>query len=349
MNDKQLLRTISIETLKDWLTENHEKSFRAQQIMSWIWQKGVPSIHEMTNIPEALRMKLQDSFLWDRIQLVSFQQSSDKTLKAAFKLYDGPIIEGVIIPSEKRITACISTQAGCPVKCVFCATGQLGLTRNLTTGEIYDQVIDLNHLSEEHFGQGLTNIVIMGMGEPLLNFGNTVAAIKKITGDEGLGWSPHRITLSTVGIPEGIIQLANENLGINIALSLHSAIQEKREKLIPFAKKYTLDILLQALKKYTELTHQKITFEYLMLQNINDSIDDAKALARFASVVNSKINLIQFNSIDNSELQPSLLNISNDFLSYLHDKHFVVKLRKSRGIDIDAACGQLANKIINNK
>ncbi len=346
MNDKQLIRTLSPDTLKNWLAEHKEKPFRAQQIMSWLWQKDVHAIDDMTNIPETLRLKLQQSFIWDRTQLLSFQLSSDKTIKAVFKLYDDAIIEGVIIPSDKRMTACISTQAGCPVKCVFCATGQLKFIRNLSAGEIVDQVVDLNQLSQERFGKGLTNVVIMGMGEPLLNMENTIMAIKKITSDEGLRWSPRRITLSTVGIPEGIIRLANEHLGVNLAISLHSAIQEKREKLIPFAKKYSLVDLQTALKQYTYFTHQKITIEYLMLQDMNDSITDATALSHFASQINAKINLIPFNPIDHCNLQPSSAIKIEEFMSFFKYKNFTVRLRKGRGVDIDAACGQLANKFL---
>ncbi len=343
---KVLLRNLSYDTLADLLKQSGEKAFRAKQIEEWIWKKGVNEIDEMSNIPSELRKKLSENFGWDRIKLLSYQEASDKTTKAAFELTDRQIVEGVIIPSDERVTACISTQAGCPVKCLFCATGQLGLQRNLTTGEIFDQVIDLNKLSLEKFQKGLTNIVVMGMGEPLLNYENTIGALKYVCSKDGLGWSPQRITLSTVGITDGIEKLANEDSGIQLALSLHSAIQGKREKIIPFAKKYTLDKILESLKKYTRQTQQRITFEYLMLNDINDGIEDAKALARFSSQLNAKINLIQFNSIDNSLLKQSTKEHTEAFLNYLTERNFIVKIRKSRGIDIDAACGQLANKIL---
>lgn len=343
---KVLLRNLSYDTLADWIKQSGEKTFRAKQIEEWLWKKGINEIEEMSNISSDLKKKLSENFKWDRIKLLSHQEASDKTIKAAFELTDKKIIEGVIIPSDERVTACISTQAGCPVKCVFCATGQLGLQRNLNIGEIFDQVIDLNNLSLEKFQKGLTNIVVMGMGEPLLNYENTIQAIDYICSKDKLGWSPQRITLSTVGITDGIEKLAGENIKIQLALSLHSAIQEKREKIIPFAKKYTLDKILESLKKYTRVTQQRITFEYLMLHDINDSIEDAKALARFSSQVNAKINLIQFNPIDNNLLKQSTEEKTKAFLNYLTERNFIVKIRKSRGVDIDAACGQLANKIL---
>lgn len=341
-----LLRNLSTANLADWLKQSGEKAFRAKQIEEWLWKKGIHEIEEMSNIPSELRNKLSSNFKWDRIKLLSYQEASDKTIKAAFELTDKHIIEGVIIPSNERTTACISTQAGCPVKCIFCATGQMGLQRNLSIGEIYDQVTDLNTLSIEKFQKRLTNIVVMGMGEPLLNYENTIQALNYICSKDGMDWSPQRITLSTVGITEGIEKLIGENLKIQLALSLHSAIQEKREKIIPFAKKYTLNRILESLKKYTQKTQQRVTLEYLMLNEINDRIEDAKALARFSSQVNAKINLIQFNSIDNSTLKQSTQEKTEAFFNYLTERNFIVKIRKSRGIDIDAACGQLANKIL---
>jgi len=343
---KPFLRNISKDEWSQWLLSIGEKPFRVKQIEEWLWKKGVHEIDEMTSLPESLRLKIKESFSWDRIRLLTFQKATDATLKAAFELYDKRIIEGVVIPSEERYTACISTQVGCPVKCAFCATGQLGFMRNLSHGEIFDQVIDLNSLSLEHFGHSLTNIVVMGMGEPLLNYDNTTRALKTICSKEGLGWSAQRITLSTVGIPEGIRKLADDKLGIELAISLHSAIQEKRETLIPFAKKFSLDKLLDSLKYYTQKTQQKITFEYLMLHGVNDSDDDAKALIRYASQVNAKINLISYNSVDDRNFKSSSIEQIEHFKALIKSKNFIVKHRKSRGIDIDAACGQLANKIL---
>lgn len=343
---KPLLRNLSSNALIAYLKQSGEKEYRAKQIDEWLWKKGIDEIDKMYNIPSALRKKLSKDFGWDRIKLFTYQQASDKTIKVAFELIDKQIIEGVIIPTEKRVTACISTQVGCPIKCIFCATGQLGFKRNLTTGEIFDQVIDLNKLSIEKFNKPLTNIVVMGMGEPLLNYENTIRALKYVCSKNGLNWSSQRITLSTVGIITGIDKLAKEDLKIQLALSLHSAIQQKREKIIPYAKKYTLDKILESLKKYTHQTKQQITLEYLMLNNINDSIEDAKALARFSSQLKAKINLIPFNSIDNSLLKQSTKENIMAFYNYLTERNFIVKIRRSRGTDIDAACGQLTNKIL---
>lgn len=343
---KPFLRSISKDELIQWLDSIGEVPFRAKQIQDWLWKKGIFKISEMTNLPDSLRLKIKESFSWDRIRLLTFQKAGDATIKAAFELHDKRVIEGVIIPSGKRFTACISTQVGCPVKCAFCATGQFGFLRNLSCGEIFDQVTDLNRLSYEHFGHGLTNVVVMGMGEPMLNYDNTIKALQMICNKDGLGWSAHRITLSTVGITEGIIKLADEKIRIELAISLHSAIQEKRETLIPFAKKYQLDELLNALKYYTQKTQQQITFEYLMLKGINDQKEDAKALIRLASLINAKINLIPYNNVDAINYSPSEEEQLFFFKNILIEKHLNVKVRKSRGKDIDAACGQLANKIL---
>ncbi|MGQ9847019.1 MAG: 23S rRNA (adenine(2503)-C(2))-methyltransferase RlmN [Bacteroidales bacterium] len=343
---KPFIRSISKNELSQWLDLIGEKSFRAKQIQDWLWKKGVFEIDEMANLSASLRIKLKESFSWDRIRLLTFQKAADGTIKAAFKLHDKQVIEGVVIPSDKRFTACISTQVGCPVKCAFCATGQLGFMRNLSRGEIFDQVIDLNRLSYENFGHYLTNIVVMGMGEPLLNYDNTIKALQMVCSKDGLGWSAQRITLSTVGIPEGIKKLAHEKLKIQLAISLHSAIQEKRETLIPLAKKYQLDELLNALKYYTQKTQQQITFEYLMLKGINDQKEDAKALIRLASLINVKINLIRYNNVDAINYSSSDEEQLVFFKNLLVEKHLNVKVRQSRGKDIDAACGQLANKIL---
>lgn len=344
--DKPFLRDFSETELKDWILSIGEKPFRAKQILDWIWKKGIHQWDDMTNIPESLRKKLKESFYWDRIVLHSIQKATDNTIKAAFTLTDNSVIEGVIIPSSERVTACISTQVGCPVKCSFCATGQMGYKRNLSAGEIYDQVMDLNQLSLQHFKKKLSNIVVMGMGEPMLNYENTVRCLRKISSQEGLGWSPQRITLSTVGIPDFIKKLADENLGVELAISLHSAIQEKREKLIPLAKKYKLEELLSALKYYTNKTQQRITFEYLLLKEVNDQKEDAKALIRLASIINVKINLIHYNHVEGLGFYSSDDEQLTIFKNVLLEKNLIVKVRNSRGMDIDAACGQLANKIL---
>lgn len=343
--EKFFIRQLDINNLLEYFKSLNQPTYRAKQVYEWIWKKGVATIDEMSNIPKTLIEQLKNDFIWDKLFISTYQQSNDGTIKAAFKLYDNHFIEGVIIPSEKRITACISTQIGCPIKCAFCATGTLGFVRNLNVGEIYDQVLALNDLSIQKNGKQLTNIVIMGMGEPLLNYGNVLKAISYITSKDGLSWSPHRITLSTVGIPDKIEQIASDNPSIELAISLHTAIQQKREQLIPLAKKYHLDSILNSLKKYTKQTNQRVTIEYLMLDGINDTIEDAHALVRFASNFKSKINIIPYNKVEGLLFDSSKMDTIQEFIKILESKNIIVKLRKSRGNDIDAACGQLANKL----
>lgn len=343
--EKFFIRQLDINNLLKYFKSLNQPAYRAKQVYEWVWKKGVATIDEMSNIPKTLKEQLKNDFIWDKSFISTYQQSKDGSIKAAFKLYDNHFIEGVIIPSDKRITACISTQIGCPIKCAFCATATLGFVRNLNVGEIYDQVLALNDLSLQKNGKQLTNIVIMGMGEPLLNYDNVLKAISYITSKDGLSWSPHRITLSTVGIPDKIEQIASDNPSIELAISLHSAIQQKREQLIPLAKKYNLECILNSLKMYTKQTNQRVTIEYLMLHAFNDTIDDAYALVRFASNFKSKINLIPYNKVDGLPFNTSKMETIQQFIKILESKNIVVKLRKSRGNDIDAACGQLANKL----
>ncbi len=344
--DKPFIRNLTFDEIQAWIKSKGHPTYRAKQLYQWFWKKNIHSLQEISNLPKTLICSIEEEFEWDGIRPVTIQQSTDQTIKAAFILNDQSIVEGVIIPSESRSTACISTQVGCPVKCSFCATGTLGYKRNLTTGEIIDQVVWLNQLSLQHLQIRLTNIVIMGMGEPLLNYNNTIRALSILTSPELMNWSSQRITLSTVGIPNAIEQFANESLGIQLALSLHSAIQEKREKLIPLAKKYTLDEIISSVKVYTKKTGLPVTIEYLMLKEVNDGEEDAKQLVKICSQFNSKINLIPYNFV--AELPFELSDEKNilNFFNYLKKRNINVRIRKSRGKDIDAACGQLANKIV---
>jgi len=340
----QNIRAIKSEELVSFLVRNNEKPYRGNQIIEWLWKYRVASFQEMTNLSHNLRKILSENYTLDASGIDIMQESNDGTIKVVFKLFDTQFVEGVLIPSEKRVTACISSQVGCALGCKFCATGKYGFTRNLSAGEIYDQAFLLSKLSLEKYNKPLSNIVFMGMGEPLLNYENVMKAIFWINSEKGMGWSNHRMTLSTVGIEDKIKQLADDNCTVNLALSLHSAKTDVRNELIPAAKKSSLEKLSESLSYYTRKLKQKVTIEYLLLQGINDSVEDANELVKFCSTFASKINLIEYNPVSDLPFKKSDDERTASFLKILHDKNIIAKLRKSRGKDIDAACGQLANK-----
>lgn len=342
---KQDIFKLTLEELKTFFKEAGQKEFRAKQVFEWIWKKGIRSFDEMTNLSLDIRKILNESFDIPAMKVEHFQQSADDTLKFAFRLFDDHFVEGVLIPAKDRVTVCISSQVGCPLNCQFCATAQLGWTRNLECHEIYDQVMLLNKWSEKEFKRPLSNIVLMGMGEPLLNYDNVNRAINFITGNEGMAMSPSRITLSTVGIVDGIKKLADDEVKYNIAISLHTANNEKRNKLIPANKSNPTNELKEALRYFHRKTGTRVTFEYLLLRNVNDSIQDAEELAAFCKIVPCKVNLIEYNEVETLDFRSSSPQKTRDFLKFLESKNMVVNLRHSRGTDIDAACGQLANKI----
>ena len=347
--NKPIIRNLTLEELTNWLQNKKQQAYRAKQVYQWLWSKNVSQLSEIKNIPKTLLKDIEESVIWDNVFVTNIQTSSDKTIKVAFELFDKSIIEGVIIPSDNRLTACISTQVGCPIKCSFCATGQMGFTRNLNVGEIIDQIVLLNKLSEQHFNRKLTNIVIMGMGEPFLNYDNTIKALHILLSPSAMNWSANRITLSTVGIPNAIKQFSDENLKIKLAISLHSAIQSKREQIIPISRKYKLDDIIVSLNHYIKKTKKEITFEYLMLRQFNDSLEDVKELVRLCSSLKSKVNLIKYNSVDGANFESSDEITIQWFYEYLKSRKINVKIRESRGWDIDAACGQLSIKIYNKK
>lgn len=334
----------SIEHLESFLLENGEKKFRAKQIYEWIWKKNANSFDDMTNISINTRQLLKDNFSFQQIQLKTQQSSSDGTIKFGFELHDGQMAEGVLIPSGNRTTACISSQAGCNVGCKFCATAKLGFIRNLTAAEIYEQVFVINEHSESIYGHKLTNIVYMGMGEPLLNYSNVLQSIDLITTDKGLEMSPRRITLSTSGIAKGIRKLADDQIKFNLALSLHAATDKKRSDLMPVNDVNDLQDIIEAISYFVQKTNTRPTFEYLMLGGFNDTLDDAKALAKFCRNFPSKVNLIEYNPVEGDNYKKSKAEDINTFVAFLESKNMVVNVRRSRGKDIDAACGQLANK-----
>jgi 23S rRNA (adenine2503-C2)-methyltransferase len=341
---KKDIRKLNLEELETYFQTIGEKSFRAKQVYEWLWQKGARSFDGMTNISKSLRDKLAEEFTINHIAVDQMQRSHDGTIKNAVKLYDGMIVESVLIPTDSRITACVSSQVGCSLDCNFCATARLKRMRNLNADEIYDQVVTIWRQGEEFLERPLTNIVFMGMGEPLLNYQNVLSAIDKITSPEGLNMSPKRITLSTVGIPKMIKRMADEEVKFNLAVSLHSAIDEKRSKVMPINEKNDLKELAEALQYWYQKTRRRITFEYVVWKDINDTEEDARALVNFCKKIPSKVNLIEYNPIDDGEYQQADPQSIDMYIRILEKNHIVTKVRRSRGKDIDAACGQLANK-----
>lgn len=320
--------------------------FRAGQIWKWIWQKGSGTFSEMTDLSKDLRERLPEIFTIRPIRLDKIQRSNDGTIKSRFQLYDGHLIESVLIPvpSENRYTVCVSSQVGCSLSCKFCATGQMNRVRNLDPGEIYDQVFQVNEQSREHFGHPLTNIVFMGMGEPLLAYKPVMTSIERITAPDGLNMSPKRITVSTAGIAKMILKLADDSVKFNLALSLHAADDNKRNEIMPINEQNNLEVLQSALTQFYHKTHNKITLEYIAFQDFNDGIEDADNLARFCQAFPVVVNIIEYNPIAGFDMVKSNADKINRFAGRLSSRGVSVTVRRSRGKDIDAACGQLANK-----
>jgi 23S rRNA (adenine2503-C2)-methyltransferase len=344
MEIKKNIRTLSTEELSVILKEHGESAFRAKQIMEWIWKKGVVEFDQMTNLSLSFRNFLKEHFSLPHITISESQISIDRTIKNAFRLHDGNIVEGVLIPTNSRMTACISSQVGCSLTCKFCATGKLDRLRNLEPYEIYDQVKLIKEQSEEKYNIPLSNIVMMGMGEPLLNYKNVLKGIEMITSSEGLGMSPQRITLSTAGIAKMIAKLGDDQVKFHLALSLHAANDEKRNKIMPINEQNSLEALKEALRHFYEKTGTRITLEYIVFKDFNDSIQDAIELANFAYTVPSKVNLIEYNPIEDAEFKKTSPERLSAFVAKLEERKVIVNVRKSRGKDIDAACGQLINK-----
>jgi 23S rRNA (adenine2503-C2)-methyltransferase len=339
------IRTLSKEQLIAQLEALGEKPFRAKQIYEWLWQKSAVDFDDMTNLSKELREKLKEHFVIHTISAYKVQKSNDGTIKSAFQLHDKHLIEGVLIPTEDRATACVSSQVGCSLTCSFCATGFLKRERNLTAAEIYDQVVLINQQSNESVGRNLSNIVFMGMGEPLLNYSNVVSAIDKITSEEGLNMSAKRITVSTAGIAKMIKKLADDGVKFNLALSLHAADDEKRNTIMPINEQNNIEALLEALKYFQSKCKGEVTFEYILLDGVNDTIDDAKKLVDICRQLEDvKINVIEYNKIDQADFHKSTVETREKFIDYLSKHKVIANVRKSRGKDIDAACGQLANK-----
>jgi len=341
-NNKPDIREASPVEISSFIAASGEKAFRANQLYEWLWVKGARSFDEMSSLPKTFRDTLQEHFEFRSLQTEIEQQSRDKTVKSAFRLSDGHLVEGVLIPSPDRVTACISTQVGCAMNCGFCATGAMGFTRNLSAGEIFDQFSILNRRSIDFFGIPLSNLVVMGMGEPFLNFDNLMAAMGHICDPKGINFSPTRITVSTIGIAEGIRAFADAGTKINLSISLHTANENLRTDMMPASKKHNMSRLRDAIRYYHSKTGMRITYEYILFGGLNDSPEHAQALAEFCKISPCKINIIEYNSTGNKRFTFSPVENRDAFVAFLETKNLIVNIRRSKGRDIDAACGQLA-------
>ena len=344
MQDRTDIRLLSSEELSNAVAELGEKPFRSRQLEDWIWTHGAGSFDEMTNLSKSFRGLLSERFELSRIRLAEQQVSRDGTIKCAFDVGVNKVVEGVLIPTTKRMTACISSQVGCSLACKFCATGKLKLLKNLTAGEIYDQVEVIRNLADEHYKKPLSNIVYMGMGEPLLNYSSVLTSIERICGDPGLGMSPKRVTISTAGIAKAIKRLGDDEVRFNLALSLHAANDAKRNHIMAINESNNLESLADSLRYFHEKTGTRVTFEYIIFDGFNDQLSDARELVQFCKHVPCKVNIIEYNPIDDGEIQMARNERVEDFVKLLEDCNIIVNVRRSRGKDIDAACGQLANK-----
>ena len=342
---KKDIRALSKEELQDFFVSHDAPSFKAGQVFQWLWQKGIHDFELMTNLSLEHRNLLKAHFEIKHINIDSQQRSADGTIKNAVKLHDHLVVESVLIPTSTRTTACVSSQVGCSLDCTFCATAALKRMRNLNADEIYDQVVAMDQQSKLYHQRPLSNIVFMGMGEPLMNYKNVLAAIDKITDSEALGMSPRRIILSTSGIPKLIRKMADDKVKFGLAVSLHSARQEVREQIMPFAKKFHLTELIEALEYWYAYTKKQITFEYVVWEGVNDLKEDIQALVGLCRRIPSKVNIIQYNPIDGSSMKQAHQTIIDAYIAALTQARISVTYRRSRGVDIDAACGQLANKI----
>ncbi len=339
------IRSLTKEELLTLCEEMGEKKFRATQLWEWLWIKSARSFDQMTNLSKEFRAKLAEEFSFPVMTIANSQRSNDGTIKYAFRLDDGFLVEGVLIPTSERVTACISSQVGCSLSCTFCATGFLKRERNLRADEMYDQVAILKEEAAKEYGINLSNIVLMGMGEPLLNYANVMAGIERITSPDGLGMSPQRITLSTAGIAKMIKKLGDDGARFNLALSLHSANNEQRSKIMPITDSNSLEDLIEALNYFYDKTGTRVTLEYCVINDINDDPFEAEELVAFCRRIKCKVNLIEYNPIDLAEFISSSAEKIQRFADYLEKNKVIVNVRRSRGKDIDAACGQLANKL----
>ena len=345
MEEKKDIRNISLEDLQRFCAEYKLPQFRAKQVQEWLWKKKAVSFDEMTSLSKPMRDLFKNHFSINAVKIHKGERSIDGTIKYSLQLHDKLLVEGVLIPSKNRLTACVSSQVGCSLACEFCATGTLKLARNLTAAEIYDQVFILNEEAISNFGKTLSNIVYMGMGEPLLNYNAVLKSISLITTKKGLGMSPKRITVSTAGISKMIKKLGDDGARFNLAISLHSAADSKRDILMPINQKIKLEELRESVRYFYDKTGSRVTYEYILFKDLNDSIEDAQKLVQFTKASPCKINLIEYNTVDDLPYEKSSNRVTENFMKYLEERNILVTLRKSKGKDINAACGQLVNKL----
>ncbi len=338
------IRSLTLDSLRNYFSNLQEKDFRAKQVYSWLWEKSASDFDQMSNLSKDLRIKLKELFVINAVKVHNSQFSSDRTIKNTFKLYDNHLIEGVLIPAPERMTACVSSQVGCSLTCKFCATGYMERKRNLNPDEIYDQVVLLDQQAKANYNLPLTNIVYMGMGEPLLNYANVMKSIERITTEDGLNMAAKRITVSTAGIAKMIKKLGDDNVRFNLALSLHAANDKKRNEIMPINEQNSLKALAEALKYYFSKTKNPVTYEYILFDNFNDELEDAAELAAFCKHLPCKVNIIEYNPISFADFVNTKEAKTDAFAAYLKRQGINVNIRRSRGKDIDAACGQLAVK-----
>ena len=342
--EKKDIRSLTKEQLREFFVANGDKAFRGNQVYEWLWSKASHNFEDMTNVSKETREMLEKNFVINHIKVDTIQRSEDGTVKNAVRLHDDLIVESVLIPTKTRTTACVSSQVGCSLDCNFCATARLKRMRNLNPDEIYDQVVAIDRESRLYYNRPLSNIVFMGMGEPLMNYPNVMKAIDKITSNEGLGMSAKRITVSTSGIPKMIKKMADDDVKVKLAVSLHSGIDEVRARIMPFTTNFPLKDLRESLEYWYQKTKSKITYEYVVWKGINDTKEAVDALVKFCKYVPCKVNLIEYNPIDDGEFQQASSEAIDLYITTLEKNNIVAKVRRSRGKDIDAACGQLANK-----
>jgi 23S rRNA (adenine2503-C2)-methyltransferase len=338
------IRSLTLPQLQEAFIAMGEQKFRAKQVYEWLWMKSARAFEEMTNLSKDLRKKLDEQFVINAVSVLKAQKSKDGTVKDAFQLHDGNIVEGVLIPTTERMTACVSSQVGCSLTCKFCATGYMDRKRNLNADEIYDQVVLINQQALQNFNIPLTNIVYMGMGEPLLNYANVLKSIDRITAEDGLNMSYKRITVSTAGIAKMIKKLGDDEVKFNLALSLHAANDTKRNEIMPINESNTLEALAEALKYYYEKTENEVTYEYIIFNGVNDEIQDARELLAFTKHIPCKVNIIEYNPIAMADYLNAKVDKVEAFADFLRKHGVITNVRRSRGKDIDAACGQLAIK-----
>ncbi len=333
----QDIKELSLKQLENVIKDWGKPAFHARQIFAWIYKKGIQDFNEMKDLPLDLRKQLKDKFNLSTLKLIESTRSRDGTEKLLLELPDKNLIESVIIPAEERVTGCVSTQAGCKFGCLFCASGLSGFKRNLTTAEIIEQALYLKHKSANK----LTHLVFMGMGEPLDNYDNVIQAIRTINSPEGLHIGARRITVSTCGVVAGIKRLAQEGLQIELSVSLHAADDKTRNQIMPVNKKYPLKELISACRQYFKQTNRQVTFEYILIKGVNSDLQSAKNLSKILTGLNCKINLIPSNAVPECRIEPPNKMDILLFKDYLVKQRVNVTLRKPRGQDIEAACGQL--------